>query len=36
LYDRFILKEKMTQDKLYILVGTLLSWNILLITQHRY
>jgi hypothetical protein len=25
LYDRFILKEKMTQDKLYILVGTLLS-----------
>jgi len=30
--DIFILNEIWAQDKIYILVGTLLGWNILLIT----
>jgi hypothetical protein len=32
----FILNEIWAQGKIYILVGTLLGWNILLITQYRY
>jgi hypothetical protein len=33
--DIFILDEIWTQDKIYILIGTLLGWNILRIAQYR-
>jgi hypothetical protein len=34
--DIFILNEIWIQDKIYILIRTLLGWNILLVTQYRY
>jgi hypothetical protein len=32
--DIFILNKLWAQDKIYILIGTLLGWNILLLTQY--